>query len=75
MLLKIDTMKYYQIHFGNSEASLRCKRDIIKNYNNMVLKIYNQETIEAMIEAERIALDPSAKSYTVDEAFEELEKD
>ncbi len=41
----------------------------------MVLKIYNQETIEAMIEAERIALDPSAKSYTVDEAFEELEKD
>ena len=47
MLLKIDTMKYYQIHFGNSEASLRCKRGIIKN-NNMVLKTYNQETIEAM---------------------------
>ena len=35
----------------------------------------NLETIEAMLEAERIAVDPQIKGYTVDEAFEELEKD
>ena len=34
----------------------------------------NIKTIEAMLEAERIAVDPNLKSYTVDEAFEELEK-
>ena len=42
--------------------------------NNRDIQL-REETIAAMIEAERIALDPSAKSYTVDEAFEELEKD
>ena len=34
----------------------------------------NKETIEAMKEAERIAKDPKVKSYTVDEAFAELDQ-
>ena len=38
-------------------------------------EIPNRETIEAMLEAERIAHDPNAKSYTVEEAFAELDKD
>ena len=38
-------------------------------------EIPNRETIEAMLEAERIARDPNAKSYTVEEAFAELDKD
>ena len=32
-----------------------------------------KETIEAMFEAERIAKDPSVKSYSVDDAFKELD--
>ena len=38
-------------------------------------EVLNRETIEAMLEAERIAHDPNAKSYTVEEAFAELNKD
>lgn len=34
----------------------------------------NKETIEAMIEAERIARDPSVKAYSVEDAFKELDK-
>lgn len=34
----------------------------------------NKETIEAMLEAERIAMDPKVKAYSVDDAFKELEK-
>ena len=34
----------------------------------------NQETIDAMLEAERLAKDPNAKSYTVEEALAELNK-
>lgn len=34
----------------------------------------NQETIEAMLEARRIANDPCVKSYPVEEALEELKK-
>ena len=34
----------------------------------------NQETIEAMIEAERIARDPKVKACSVDDAFKELDK-
>ena len=34
----------------------------------------NKETIEALIEAERIARDPTVKAYSVDAAFEELDK-
>ena len=35
----------------------------------------NSETVEAMLEAERIANDPSVKGYTdLDEMFEELKK-
>ena len=34
----------------------------------------NKETIEAMIEAERIARDSKVKAYTVDDAFKELDK-
>ncbi|MBR1598807.1 MAG: type II toxin-antitoxin system RelB/DinJ family antitoxin [Lachnospiraceae bacterium] len=34
----------------------------------------NKETIEAMLEAERIAKDPNTKKYTIDAAFEELDK-
>lgn len=34
----------------------------------------NKETIEAMIEAERIARDPSVKAYSVEEAFKELDQ-
>lgn len=34
----------------------------------------NKETIAAMLEAERIAKDPSVKRYDVEEAFRELEK-
>lgn len=36
--------------------------------------IPNQKTIQAMKEAERIAKDSMAKSYTVDDAFMELAK-
>lgn len=38
------------------------------------LDIPNRDTIEAMLEAERIAKDPNLKSYTVDEALAELKK-
>lgn len=39
------------------------------------LKAQAEETIAAMIEAERIAKDPSVKGYTnLDELFEDLEK-
>ena len=38
------------------------------------LDIPNRDTIEAMLEAERIAKDPNQKSYTVDEALAELKK-
>ncbi len=34
----------------------------------------NRETIEAMLEAERIAKDPKVKSYSVEDAFKELDK-
>ncbi|MBQ7682092.1 MAG: type II toxin-antitoxin system RelB/DinJ family antitoxin [Oscillibacter sp.] len=35
----------------------------------------NKETVAAMLEAEKIALDPSVKGYTdLDELFEDLEK-
>ena len=34
----------------------------------------NNDTIMAMIEAERIARDPKVKSYSVDDAFKELDK-
>ena len=34
----------------------------------------NKETIEAMIEAERIARDPNVKAYSVEDAFRELDK-
>lgn len=34
----------------------------------------NKETIEAMIEAERIARDPGVKAYSVEDAFKELDK-
>ena len=34
----------------------------------------NQETIEAMIEADRIAKDPTVKAYSVKDAFEELDR-
>ena len=34
----------------------------------------NRETIEAMLEAERIAKDPKVKAYSVDDAFQELDK-
>ena len=37
-------------------------------------EIPNRETVEAMLEAERIARDPNTKSYSVDEAFEELDR-
>ena len=30
--------------------------------------------IETMLEAERIAMDPKVKAYSVDDAFKELEK-
>lgn len=33
-----------------------------------------RETIDAMLEAERIARDPHVKAYSVDEAFAELEQ-
>ena len=35
---------------------------------------FNQETIEAMQEAERIAKDPTVKRYSVEEALEELKR-
>jgi len=36
---------------------------------------FNKETVAAMLEAERIAKDPSVKGYTdLDELFEDLEK-
>ncbi len=38
------------------------------------LDIPNKETIEAILEAERIARDPKVKAYSVDDAFEELDK-
>ena len=38
------------------------------------LDIPNKETIEAMLEAERIARDPKAKAYSVEDAFEELDR-
>lgn len=52
----------------------------LNNFNslNSILNSLNRETIEtieAMLEAERIARDPNAKSYTVEEAFAELDKD
>ena len=34
----------------------------------------NRDTIEAMLEAERIAKDPEIKAYDVDDALEELKK-
>ena len=34
----------------------------------------NKETIEAMIEAERIARDPNVKAYSVEDAFKELDQ-
>lgn len=34
----------------------------------------NKETIEAMLEAERIAKDPTIKAYSVEDALEELKK-
>ena len=34
----------------------------------------NRETIEAMLEAERIAKDSEVKAYSVDDAFKELDK-
>ena len=34
----------------------------------------NRETIEAMLEAERIAKDAEVKAYSVDDAFKELDK-
>jgi len=37
-------------------------------------EVPNAETIAAMDEGERIARDPKAKSYTVDEALAELKK-
>ena len=37
-------------------------------------EIPNRETIEAMLEAERVARDHNTKSYAVDEAFEELDR-
>lgn len=39
-------------------------------------EISNKETIEAMLEAERIARDPNVKRYTnLDELFEDLKND
>ena len=39
-------------------------------------EIPNKETIEAMLEAERIARDPNAKRYTnLDELFEDLKNE
>ena len=39
-------------------------------------EIPNSETIEAMLEAERIARDPNAKCYTnLDELFEDLKNE
>ena len=35
---------------------------------------YNETTIKAMLEAERISRDPSVKSYTAEEAIAELNK-
>lgn len=35
----------------------------------------NRETIEAMIEAERIARDPNVKAYSVEDAFKELDNE
>lgn len=41
-----------------------------------ITEIPNEETQQAMLEAERIANDPNVKKYTdVDEMFEELLKD
>ncbi len=34
----------------------------------------NRETVEAMLEAERIAKDPNVKAYSAEEALEELKK-
>lgn len=34
----------------------------------------SRETIEAMLEAERIAKDPDIKAYNVDDALEELKR-
>ncbi len=42
---------------------------------NISLNTPNKETIAAMLEAERIAKDPSVKGYTdLDEMFDELKK-
>ena len=38
------------------------------------LETPSRETMASMIEAEKIAKDPKVKSYTVNEAFEELDK-
>lgn len=39
-------------------------------------EIPNKETIEAMLEAERIARDPNSKRYTnLDELFEDLKNE
>lgn len=35
----------------------------------------NKETIEAMIEAERISRNPKVKAYSVNDAFKELDND
>ena len=38
------------------------------------LDVPTKETLEAMLEAERIAKDPSVKAYSIDEALEELKR-
>ena len=38
------------------------------------LDVPNKETMEAMLEAERIAKDPAIKAYSVEDALEELKK-
>lgn len=41
---------------------------------NITTNVPNKETLAAMAEAKRIAEDKTAKSYSLDEAFEELDK-
>lgn len=40
----------------------------------LTVDVPNRKTIKALKEAEKIARDPNAKSYTVEEAFRELAK-
>lgn len=35
---------------------------------------FNRETVEALLEAERIAKDPTVKRYSVEEALQELKR-